>query len=267
MKKIVILLLLFSFVSFTYCVDIKTKTAAEESLILSIEHNMQMRVLEDSCEDYYDNVIESVFIIIPLNEDIINNSIELYAERNRLDMVEKNKLINNTYQKYLNGDESRFLIYIYNKVKNNRTYNINTQTNIYFKNLPESIYMKSENGVNYPLKSYTSNIDGLLNPGWNKGYLTFKNIRKEKTDSYSIHFKDFFINANITNEKHKARSWSWALSFDNSKIGFMDMIKRGIKIDELRNQYTNYSFNKANLSWPDIISIVADVLGILSILI
>lgn len=214
------------------------------SLTVTLEDNLKYRPFEVSCNLIHS--LNSVIILIPLNKQVIDATIAYKIAIESISVDMENKLYEENYTKYLNSEISGFILLIINENK------IKNDERIYFSNLTKNILVKTEENRIFPLVKFTQNFTEPLNPGWNIGYLFFKNFRKVGLDSYSIHFDGFNIECSQT----KTRLPAWAWSFDESKIGFLSLFEEGLNVEQVRERYTISSYEKIGLEYEDVFNII-----------
>ena len=198
--------------------------------------------------------------MIPLNQEIINASIEYKSYIEALDSQAKKNLSDYAHQVYINGNQSVFLLIA--NVYKYQNEPIESDDIVHFKNFRANTFLHDENRK-YNLIKYTHSFDEPLKPGINKAYLYFNNFRKNKENySYSMHFNNFIISAN--KNLGKPTSNRWAFSFDESAIDFYALLEKGISDKEIREGYNIPSSTSNGLSFSDYLNIASIIVTAIS---
>jgi hypothetical protein len=245
--------------------SLKAQEMEKEALSLAIEQNMEVREFTDFCIKQTPGLfstgrdeVKTSMILIPINKEIVDAALDYKFVIEKLTEKEINQLQQKTYQTYLTGSYSVFVLF----VKNSET--LDNDDEVYFNDFKTNVYLHDEQNK-FSLKKYTRIFDAKLSPGWNKGYLYFQNFRSDSNFSYSIHFSGLVINACQDRRDHKPKSQTWAMSFDESDMRFFSMLQQGLSKDQIRKQYGITSYTTAGLTGLDILNIIGSIVDFISL--
>ncbi len=206
-----------------------------------------------------DDAIRSLVMLVPLNREIINAAVSYKAFIDKLSQRDAMAVLSKAQDEFLDGGESVFVIFVINDD------HLDKDATIYFKDFKKNTFLMDEYGRKYYLKRYTRIFDGKLSPGWNKGYLYFGNFRDSRSNSYSVHFNELILDARVSVQEHASTRASWAFSFDESEVGFLALLRKGIDEEVLRKNYGIETYKSTGLELATFMDVVGFILTVVSL--
>jgi hypothetical protein len=233
------------------------KLNAFNGVAVALEKNMQLREFRNNCVKLipfqFRGSMRTKIVLIPLKKEVIEAALNYRAVSDNLPTNETMRLKEKNYKEFLYGNKAAFIIIVIN---NEKFYDDET---VFFPNIRENIYLKTDNGATSALREYTPGFDVGFNPGWNFGYLYFDNFRTyHNFKSYSVHFNNFHINCG----RKKQVESGWAFSYDDSYENFFALFKNGIDIDEVREDRVQTTYKEMGFGYDDILNIINFILKV-----
>lgn len=242
--------------------NIRAQELEQKALSLAIERNVSVRNFQhQSCSFFGYHMLKSSVILIPINKEILDAAIAYKAKSEKMSEQDAEKLRTQNYETYITGNTAAFVLFVVVSVDAGAV--DDRYDEVYFNGFSNNVNLQDES-QKYQLEKYTRVFDAPLSPGWNKGYLYFQNFRKEQNFSYSLHFSNFIVNACKGNGSSTPLSGSWAMSFDESQIGFLSLLQKGLDENSIRKQYGITSYSTAQLNGSDILNLISTVVGLLT---
>ncbi|MDJ0842664.1 hypothetical protein [Crocosphaera sp.] len=227
-----------------------------DALEVALEANLKYREVNVACGWWHSDLTSKV-IMIPLNKDVIDATVAYKAVLENLTQEQINQLLQKSYQHFLKGTTSTFVMMIINNDKLEFGKNI-----IYFSNFRENVFLLSESQKPHKLRNYDTNLSTSLNPGLNMGYVSFENFRGTQdgfTDTYTVHFKSF----NLTCSNEQRYEQRLAINFDESEVGFVDLIAKVMTKRDIRNKWVAEPYKNVGLKAHDVANLLVFMMKIL----
>ncbi len=127
-------------------------------------------------------------------------------------------------------------------------------------NLADALLLVDE--MTRPLAKVFTNLSTSLTPGLNMGYVSFQNFRGTQdgfTDTYTIRLN----NLNLTCSDQTSYEQPLAIRFDESEIGFVDLIAKGMSKKDIRNKWVAEPYKDVGLKAHDVANLLVFMIKIL----
>lgn len=185
----------------------------------AIRNNMEFRNALHERDFFTRKVRRNVNVyVLPLNREMIDATLDYRQSTGDLKRPEKKKLQRESYDKYLRGESSAFVLLIHKFSASGRDFDLS------FEDFGDMTRLSGETG-DYPVTRYTKIFDEPLDLGWSKGYLYFPNFRDgQHQNSYSVRL------APLNKGTH-------TFAFDDSEVDFLALLEQGIPVEEYKNTW------------------------------
>lgn len=251
--------------------DISNEPVEFQSLALAIEKNMQVRRYIDTYGNRY-RAIEATVVIVPLNRDVIAAAVDYKRVSERLTASQAGDLLERNVSRFLEGNTATFAIMVDVKPTQPSTLNydpsrsssrlMDSDDYVRFIDFEANTTLREENGTNHSLIGYTRLFDEVLSPGWNNGYLHFRNFRDSSPTSYSLHFRSLVVDTMYSNLDHPSVRGSWAFAFDETEVQYLALLKKGVASETIRQNYGINEAAKTDISILDVLNAFSAILTI-----
>ena len=225
----------------------KTKGILE----IALESNINYREINAPCGFFgiLGQDLTAKVLLIPLKEEVVKSLVAYKAALDGLESNEEKQLLRRTQNEFL-SKQGTFIVAIIN----NSTLKAG-KNQIYFKDVINNIFLTNESGEKYEVAKHTHNLEKKLNPGFNLGYIHFKNFRQEHdgfTDTYTVEFNNF----NLVCENGDVRTTEWSFLFDDSEVPFLALIEEGWTNQDIRDKYIPETYAAIGLETKDILNLI-----------
>jgi hypothetical protein len=225
-----------------------------EALQLAIEQNGEHRHFVRKC--FLDWIRTDVFLV-PIDEVILEAAVAYKAAISGMSSDDAADLREANLDRYLQGDDATFALLVRNSKGRRR---FDPYDHVQFEDFANDVVLRAGNR-RWRLRDYTRIFDAPLSPGWNRGYLYFENFRLTGSYDYSVHFSRFDVTAST---RHCPKPTNeWAMSFDESDLGILALLQKGMSSREIRRNHGISGFQTAGLSGSDMMGFVQVLLGLL----
>lgn len=241
-------LVLFLFLAFPLVTAAQedTDTEAYEAFSMAVHRHMESDHFEQSCT--WGN-IESTFILIPLNRDIVKTAVAYKAEADGLSNAERRRLNRQAIDEHVDGSLTTFLFLVHTRYGDDDQY-------VEIGEPPNTVKMFSETRE-YSLQKFTRIFGSRLPEGKNDGYLYFNNFRPSSSNSYSVHFEEIKLKCGPNYDPSVRRT---TMAFDHSEVDFLSLVD-DLSVDQIKNR------TQPKTSDSDSAASASDLLNVASILV
>lgn len=231
-----------------------------DALEVALEANLKYREANAKC-GFINGDLTSKIIMIPLNKDVIDATVAYKAALENLTDSEKNDLLQKSYQHFLQTKSATFVMMVINNERLEHGKNL-----IYFNNIKEDVVLLSESQRVHKLNNYDTNLSTFLSPGLNMGYVSFDNFRDKQdgfkdgfTDTYTIRLDRLILTCSDQQKYYQ----TIALRFDESEVGFVDLIAQGMSKNNIRDKWVAEPYKDVGLKAHDVANLLVFVAKIL----
>lgn len=221
---------------------------AAEALTVTIERHMQYRVFTD--RHGLGKKVQSTIILVPVNEEVLEAAVAYRTAIENLSPSVSTQMLEQSKKYFFQSDLFAMVLLIHNGGA--------------FCNDDLSVFVDFSNNMilhsevkSYNLSKYTRTFSQPLAPGWNRGFLYFKDFRPDGSISYSVQFPEYVLNAAPERQyQHTGARYSWVFTFEASDLQLLASIQAGTPISTIRESYGISTFSGIGLSMEDIFGIL-----------